>query len=110
MFPSRVNAHFVRRVCSGDKCRTPLGVISIPGAQTGDTFSTIQQKCADYAKAKAIDDFKTSGTISDLTSLQNDIDACTSSMDRGRQIRQAMILTVGLGLAGYLGFLVWSKR
>lgn len=87
-----------------------LGTIPFPGAQTGDTFKTIQTKCNDYAKAKAIDDFTTSGKISDLTTLQADIDECTAGMDRGRQIRQAMILTVGLGLAGYLGFLLWEKR
>ncbi len=85
-------------------------MIAIPGATTGDTFTVIQTKCNDYAKAKAIDDFKTSGKISDLTTLQADIDACTSSMDRGRQIRQAMILTVGLGFAGYVGFVLWKKR
>ncbi len=85
-------------------------MIAIPGATTGDTFQTIQSKCQEYAKQKALDDFKTSGKISDLTTLQDDIDACTSSMDRGRQIRQSMILCVGLGLAGYLGFVVWNKR
>ncbi len=87
-----------------------LGTVSFPGAQTGDTFKTIQTKCNDYAKQKAIDDFTTSGKISDLTTLQADIDACAAGMDRGRQIRQAMILTVGLGVAGYVGFLVWSRR
>jgi hypothetical protein len=87
-----------------------LGTIPFPGAQTGDTFKIIQSKCNDYAKQKAIEDFTTSGKISDLTTLQADIDACTAGMDRGRQIRQAMILTVGLGLAGYVGFLMWSKR
>ncbi len=87
-----------------------LGIVNFPGATTGDTFKTIQTKCQDYAKAKAIDDFKTSGKISDLTSLQNDIDNCAAGMDRGRQIRQGMILVVGLGLAGWLGFVVWQKR
>lgn len=87
-----------------------LGVISIPGAQTGDTFSDIQRKCAEYAKARALEDFKTAGKISDLSSLQADIDACTSSMDRGRQIRQGMILTTGLIAAGFLGFWVWRRR
>lgn len=85
-------------------------MISIPGAQTGDTFKVVQEKCNEYARAKALDDFKTSGKISNLTTLQEDIDACTSSMDRGRQIRQAMILTVGLGFAGYVGFVLWNKR
>jgi len=87
-----------------------LGAVSFPGATTGDTFKTIQTKCNDYAKAKALDDFKTSGKISDLTSIQNDIDDCTAGMDRGRQIRQGMILFVGLGLAGWLGFTLWNKR
>lgn len=90
--------------------REGLGMIPIPGAQTGDTFKVVQEKCNDYARAKAIDDFKISGKVSDLTTLQTDIDACTSSMDRGRQIRQAMILTVGLGIAGYVGFTLWNKR
>jgi hypothetical protein len=87
-----------------------IGVIPIPGAKTGDTFGDIQRQCGEYAKAKAIEDFQTQGKISTLDTLQADIDACTSSMDRGRQIRQAMILTVGLGLAGYVGFCVWSRR
>jgi len=87
-----------------------LGVIAIPGAQTGDTFQTIQSKCNEYAKQRAIEDFTTSGKISNLTTLQADIDECVSSMDRGRQIRQAMILTVGLSVAGYVGFLIWSRR
>lgn len=86
-----------------------LGAVSIPGATTGDTFKVIQQKCAGYAQAKAIEDFKTSGKISDLTSLQADIDECTNSMDRGRQIRQGLILVTGLGLAGYIGFLAWKR-
>lgn len=84
-------------------------MIVMPGAATGETFKDIQKKCSDYAAAKAIDDFKASGKISDLTTLQADIDACTSSLDRGRQIRQGMILVVGLGLAGYLGFVLWKR-
>ncbi len=87
-----------------------LGAVPFPGAQTGDTFQTIQKKCNEYAKQRAIEDFTTTGKISDLTTLQADIDACTSGMDRGRQIRQAMILTVGLGLAGYVGYLAWNQR
>ncbi len=87
-----------------------LGAVAIPGAQTGDTFQTIQSKCNDYAKARAIEDFATSGKVSNLTTLQADIDACVSSMDRGRQIRQAMILTVGLGIAGFVGFWAWNHR
>lgn len=87
-----------------------IGVIAIPGAQTGDTFQTIQSKCNEYAKQRAIEDFAASGKISNLTTLQADIDACTLSMDRGRQIRQAMILTVGLGIAGYVGFWAWQHR
>ncbi len=85
-------------------------MIAIPGANTGDTFSVVQTKCQEYAKQKAIDDFKTSGKISNLTTIQEDIDACTSSMDRGRQIRQGMIMFVGLGLAGYIGLALWSRR
>jgi len=87
-----------------------LGVIPIPGASTGDSFRDIQTKCQDYAKAKAIEYFKMSGKVSDLDSVQNDIDACTASMDHGRQVRQGMILFVGLGLAGWLGFMVWKQR
>lgn len=86
-----------------------LGAVAMPSSETGDSFKDIQSRCQDYAKAKAIDDFKTSGKISDLTTLQDDIDACTAVMDRGRQVRQALVLTVGLSLAGYLGFVVWKR-
>jgi len=86
-----------------------LGVIPMPGAATGETFSDIQAKCRDYAIRKGIEDFRSSGKISDLTTMQADIDACTSSLDRGRQIRQGMILVMGLGVAGYLGFLLWNR-
>ena len=86
-----------------------LGAVAIPSSSTGDTFKVIQQKCADYAAAKALEDFRTSGKVSGLTSLQADIDDCTASMDLGRQIRQGLILVTGLGIAGYLGFLVWKR-
>lgn len=87
-----------------------LGAVPFPGAQTGDTFKTIQTKCNEYAKQKAIEDFATSGKISNLTTLQADIDECAAGMDRGRQIRQAMILVVGIGIAGYVGFWAWNHR
>lgn len=87
-----------------------LGAVAIPDSTTGDTFKDIQSKCQLYAKARAIEDFETSGKISNLTTLQDDIDACTASMDRGRQIRQALILAVGFGVAGWLGFAVWKRR
>jgi len=86
-----------------------LGAVAIPSSATGDTFKVIQKKCADYAGAKALEEFRASGKVSDLTSLQADIDECTASMDLGRQIRQGLILVAGLGLAGYLGFLVWKR-
>jgi hypothetical protein len=85
-----------------------LGVIPMPAYQTGYAFKDIQSKCQDYAQAKAVDDLK-SGTVSDLTSIQNDIDACTQSMDRARQIRQGLILSTGLIATGFLGFLIWKK-
>lgn len=88
----------------------PLGAVAFPGAQTGDTFKTIQTKCNEYAKQKALEDFAATGKISNLTTLQADIDECTAGMDRGRQIRQAMILTVGLGIAGYVGYWAWHQR
>jgi hypothetical protein len=87
-----------------------LGAVAFPGARTGDTFKDIQTKCNEYAKQKALEDFAASGKISNLTTLQADIDACAAGLDRGRQIRQGMILTVGLGIAGYVGFWAWRQR
>lgn len=86
-----------------------LGAVAMPSSETGDTFKDIQSRCQQYAKARALEDFEENGKISDLTSLQNDIDACTAVMDRGRQVRQALVLTAGLSLAGYLGFVVWKR-
>ncbi len=86
-----------------------LGVIPVPAFQAGYTFKDIQSKCEDYAQAKAIDDFKTSGKVSDLNSLQNDIDECTANMDSGRQIRQGLIVaSAAIGL-GFLGHYLWQK-
>jgi len=87
-----------------------LGAIPIPAFQAGYTFKDIQSRCQDYAQAKAIDDFKTSGKVSDLNSLQNDIDVCTANMDSGRQIRQGLILATGLIAVGFLGHYLWQSR
>jgi len=86
-----------------------LGTVAFPGAVSFESSSDVGRRCNEYAKAKALDDFKTSGKISTLDTLQTDIDTCSASLDRGRQIRQFLILTVGLSLAGYLGFLVWRN-
>lgn len=87
-----------------------LGTIPVPAFQAGYTFNDIQKKCNDYAAQKAVDDFKTSGKVSDLTSLQADIDACTSNMDSGRQIRQGLIMATSFIGIGFLGFWLWKKR
>lgn len=87
-----------------------LGVIPIPTSETGETTETVQKKCEDYAKSKAIHEFATAGKISDLNSFQNDIDACTAILERRRHLRQALVMTVGLGITGYLGFLLWKQR
>jgi len=90
--------------------RVSLGVIPVPAFQAGYTFSDIQKKCNDYAAQKAIDDFKTTGKVSDLTSLQADIDACTSNMDSGRQVRQGLILASSFIGIGLLGFWLMKRR
>lgn len=87
-----------------------LGMVALPGAVSFEGSSDVVRRCNEYAKAKAIDDFKTSAKIATLTTLQADIDDCSMSLDRGRQIRQFLILTAGLSLAGYVGFMVWRSN
>lgn len=87
-----------------------LGVIPIPTSETGETTDTVQKKCDDYAKSKAIHEFVTAGKVSNLTTFQNDMDECTATLERRRHLRQALVLTVGLGVAGYLGFVLWKAR
>ena len=86
-----------------------LGTVAFPGAVSFESSSDVVRRCNEYAKAKALDDFKTSGKISTLDTLQADIDDCAAGLDRGRQIRQFLILTAGISLAGYIGFLVWRS-
>lgn len=86
-----------------------LGTVAFPGAITFESSSDVVRRCNDYAKAKAIDDFTTSGKISTLTTLQADVDECSAGLDRGRQIRQLLIMSFGLSIAGYIGYTMYRS-
>jgi hypothetical protein len=95
---------------SYDQMMRGVGAVAMPSGMTFGSFSEIQKQCNEYAKQRALDRLKSSGDVSALTEVQSDVDTCMNSLDRGRQIRQALFLAAGLGLAGYLGFTLYRQR
>jgi hypothetical protein len=87
----------------------PLGAVAMPSALVLASHSEISRRCEAYAREKAGDELL-AGKAPDLTALQRDIDACADRLDTGRQLLQALILTIGLGVAGYFGMKTWRRR
>lgn len=85
-----------------------LGAVAMPSAMLFESRSEISRRCEAYAREKAGDDL-IAGKASSLTQLQADIDACADRLDVGRQLLQALVLTVGLVGAAYAGKQIWRK-
>jgi hypothetical protein len=86
-----------------------LGTVALPGAFVLASHSEISRRCEAYAREKAGDELL-AGKAPSLDALQQDIDACASRLDTGRQILQALILSLGLGAAAYFGTKIWRPR
>lgn len=86
-----------------------LGTVAMPSAMLLESHSEISRRCEAYAREKAGDALM-AGAAPDLTALQKDVEACANKLDTGRQLLQAFILTLGLGVAGYLGMKTWRRR
>ncbi len=86
----------------------PLGAVAMPSAFVLASHGEISRRCEAYAREKAGDELL-AGKAPDLTALQRDIDACSSRLDIGRQLLQALILAAGFGVAGYVGLKTWRR-
>jgi hypothetical protein len=81
--------------------------VDLPSSKAFEPYWRIQEKCDQYATARTTEDAK-GGTLPSLAITQGYIDQCTEHLDRERQVRQALVLVVGLGGAVYLGLWLWK--
>lgn len=86
-----------------------LGEVALPVYNSGDAFSTVQKKCADYAAARAVDDFKRTGVVVTLSTVQAYTDECGRAIESQRQERQIMVFGAILAGSGALWWL-WAHR
>lgn len=82
-----------------------LGEIAFPTYHNGDSFSTIQKKCADYANTRALEDFKRTAAMPGLSTIQAYLDECGAQIESQRQTRQVMVMVGILGAAGAVWWL-----
>jgi hypothetical protein len=86
-----------------------LGAVAMPSAFALQSHSEISRRCEAYAREKAGDELL-EGKGASLDRLQQDIDACANRLDTGRQLLQALLLSLGLGAAAYFGTKIWRSR
>jgi len=87
-----------------------LGEVAYPTFSNGDTFTQVQKKCAEYAAARALEDLQRNGHVTSSTGIQSYVDECAARLDQQRSMRQALILTVGIGAAGFAAYWLWNQR
>lgn len=87
-----------------------IGEVPYPVFSNGDTFTQVQKKCSEYAAARALEDLQRNGHVTSPTGIQSYVDECARKLDEQRSNRQALILLVGLGGAGWLAYWLWNQR
>ena len=87
-----------------------IGEIAYPVFSSGDTFTQVQKKCSEYAAARALEDLQRNGHVTSPSGIQSYVDECARQLDEQRANRQALVLAVGFGAAGFLAYWVWNQR
>lgn len=82
--------------------------IDFPSYSTGDSYATIRDKCTEYARQRALDDLK-SGRVTSTEELQGYLDSCGDALGTQRQIRQGLLLALGLGGATAAAYYLWFR-
>ncbi len=88
---------------SYDQMMRGIGAVATPGWVAGEPYQEMSKRCRAYAAELAADRL-ISGKPSTLDQLQADEDACRDSLGFKRNLLQIVMLSAGLGIAGYVGF------